>query len=82
VRRWIKSKTSVRLLVHTAAGDSIEGILAIEARDGLVLVDAALRTPEGRVLELAGETFVPRDAVRLVQTLPPKAAPASATHVA
>lgn len=75
-RRWIRSKTHSRLLVHTTADDSFEGVLLFEAKDGLVLVGATMHGE--RPTELSGEVFIPRDVVRMIQLLPPKAAPRNA----
>jgi hypothetical protein len=72
VRRWIKSRVGNRLLVHTTADDSIEGVLTLEARDGLVLEDADLLPAQGGRVELTGRVFIPRAHVRLIQEAPPK----------
>lgn len=81
-RRWIREKRAYRLLVHTLHGDSIDGILTIEAADGLVLEDATLHPAEnGRASSLAGPVFIPRETVRLIQTAPPKPLAESLTTV-
>jgi hypothetical protein len=72
VRRWIKSRISTRLLVHTTSDDSVEGVLVIEARDGLVLGDADLLTADGRRIQIAGRAFIPRETVVMIQEAPPK----------
>lgn len=68
MRRWLRSKVCFRVIVHTVEDTSIEGILTAEAPDGLVLESAALigdtRTP------LAGQTFIPRAQIHLVQFAP------------
>lgn len=68
---WIRRKLATRILVHTTADDSIEGVLVLVAKDGLLLDDAAVlserRTP------LSGKVFIPKVQIRMIQELPPRA---------
>jgi hypothetical protein len=66
---WLESVTTRRLLVHTTDDRSIEGLLAQVGADGIVLVSAKLIT-SGSSVDLAGNTWIPRAQVSLVQTVP------------
>jgi hypothetical protein len=66
---WLEGATSARLVVHTVEGKSIEGTLALAAVDGLVLRAAVLVEP-GKSVPMAGEVFVPKAQVLMVQTKP------------
>lgn len=56
-----------RVLVH--ADDSIEGILAHVASDGLILEHATYLDEGGRRIDLSGRTWVPRSKVKFVQII-------------
>lgn len=66
-RSWLSKMVTDRVLVH--ADDSIEGILASVAQDGLVLVHATYLDEGGRRIDLAGRTWIPRSKVKFVQII-------------
>jgi hypothetical protein len=67
---WLRFRVRRRILVTLADGTAIEGILRTSARDGLVLTAGRMHGDEGVTVTLAGDTFVPRARVHLVQVLP------------
>lgn len=73
-RNWLDGQMTRRVLVQINAGpgeaDSIEGLVARVAPDGLVLEHAVFHDADGRTVPMAGEVWLPRPKVRLVQTLP------------
>lgn len=64
---WFDMVLKKRLLVHTVAGKSFDGLLAEVVPDGIVLQQAKMLngTPEG--LPLVGGSFVPREQVLFTQ---------------
>ena len=66
--KWLEQATHRSLRVQTVAGDSIEGILTLAAEDGLLLWNARMIV-QGKPVKLDGEVFIPKDQVRVVQTL-------------
>ena len=67
-RDWLKRQILTRVLIHTTDGGTVEGILDVAARDGVVL-----RSPkyhEGETEHsLQGTAFIPRERVGFVQVL-------------
>lgn len=64
---WLERAIHRRVIVHCADDRSIEGVLVLAADDGLLLWSAKLLgKPE---VDLAGEVFVPRSQVLLIQTV-------------
>lgn len=64
-KRWAPSLEKRKVIVHTADG-SIDGVLMVIARDGLVLRSATYLDDDTKP-ELAGELFVPREKVSFIQ---------------
>lgn len=67
-RGWLHNLERRRLIVHSADGSSIEGLLDTEAPDGVVLRSSRLLGPGGT--EMAGEIWIPRAQILFVQTVP------------
>ncbi len=68
MRRWTQSVVRRKITVHTDAA-TFEGILKEEHRDGVVLVNTILVREEGGPLEMAGDTFIPRECITVIQVL-------------
>lgn len=64
-RRYLPSLRDRTVLVH-AGERTIEGVIVQDAVDGLVVRAAKLHT-DGQVVGMAGDVFVPRDTLVLVQ---------------
>jgi hypothetical protein len=66
-RRWAPRLEKRKVIVHTTDG-SIDGVLMVSARDGLVMQSATyLDDGTGENPKLAGELFVPREKVSFIQ---------------
>jgi len=65
MRSWLKSKVRNRAIVYTLDDHIYEGWLMEAAGDGVVLTDTRAQHDGG--IELAGDVFVPRTNVRLIQ---------------
>jgi hypothetical protein len=64
---WLEGAVRRRLLFHLTDDRSVEGVMTLAAVDGVVLWAAKLKgSPE---VDLAGEVFIPREKILLVQTL-------------
>lgn len=66
-RRWAPKLEKRKVIVHTTDG-SIDGVLMVTARDGLVLSAATYLDDERP--QLAGEMFIPRAQVAFIQVPP------------
>lgn len=64
--KWLARRVADRVLVHTTDERSLQGILSLIAKDGIVLRDAKYLESESSV-PLGGEIFVPKDKVLFVQ---------------
>lgn len=64
---WLDKVSGERVLVHTVDNQTIEGALISVLRDGLVL--RAPRLIADEAVNVAGDVFVPRPKVALVQRL-------------
>lgn len=64
-RRYLRTLRDRTVLVH-AGERTIEGVIVQDAADGLVMRAAKLHT-DGQVVGMAGDVFVPRDTLVLVQ---------------
>lgn len=64
---WLARVTAHRIIVHQRTNSSIEGLLTMNLRDGIVLRQASLLNPGGQKTPMAGEVFVPREEIILVQ---------------
>lgn len=62
---WLQQATRRRILVQTAAGETVDGLLVAADEHGLTLEPAKV---EDR--DVAGQVWVPRDGVRWVQRPP------------
>jgi hypothetical protein len=62
---WLDDLEAERLIVITTEGKTFEGNLMAVASDGLILTAAQLR--DGEQHPLAGDVFIPREKIRLVQ---------------
>ncbi len=67
-RHWLKRQVLTRVLVHTSDGSTVEGILDVAARDGLVLRSPKFHGDE-QEHSLKGTAYVPREQVSFVQVL-------------
>jgi hypothetical protein len=65
---WLDSVTLRRLVVHTTDDHSMEGLLASNSPDGIVLVHAKLLGE--KTVEMGGQVWVPRGQVLMIQTMP------------
>ena len=65
MRSWLRRKIRKRAIVYTCDDHIYEGWLMDVAGDGIVLVDTRAQHDGG--VELAGDCFVPKHNVRLVQ---------------
>lgn len=61
---WLRRRHKRTVVVHTTNAQTFQGVLMSTSRDGLVLRHAKL---EG--VAMAGETFIPRNTVVIVQVL-------------
>lgn len=66
MKRWVRKAVGRRILVHTKDEQTVEGILVLQGRDGLLLNVAKLYSSDGEV-PMAGDVFVPRENVALIQ---------------
>lgn len=64
---WLRHQTYRRVLVSTTDDQTFDGLLAVEARDGLVLRSASLIVDGRAPIAISGEAFIPRERVLLVQ---------------
>lgn len=60
--RWFKRVLHERLIIHTLANLSIEGLLTEVGKDGIVLKTAKMANTD-----LAGDIYIPREQVAFVQ---------------
>lgn len=71
---WLDGQITRRVLVQVnaehGAPDSIEGVVSLVCPDGIVLVNAVYLDAETRRVSMAGDVWLPRPKVRIVQTLP------------
>lgn len=65
-KTWLTRKTLSRIVLHTVADQTFEGVLYSQDRDGVTL-RAAFLVEEGRKTPLAGETWLPRESVLFAQ---------------
>lgn len=66
-RGWLRRQLAHSVLVHTTTDQSIAGVLEEVARDGLILRAARFLDSSDAEIPLAGETFIPREKIALVQ---------------
>lgn len=66
--RWLKRQTA-RPVIVSATEFSVSGLLAEAADDGLLIRAAEVTRPGEPPVQVAGEVFVPRSQVLLVQVL-------------
>lgn len=64
---WLDKISGERVLVHTVDNQTIEGALISVLRDGIVL--RAPRLIDDQPVNVAGDVFVPRQKVALVQRI-------------
>lgn len=66
---WFERVLKKKIVVHTKADQSIEGVLMEVVRDGdgLILRAAVLLGDAGKRTPMAGETFIPRENVAFAQ---------------
>jgi hypothetical protein len=67
-RGWLAKQVRRPVLVHTTDDNTVAGLLALVARDGVVLRLAELREGEGSVA-IAGETFILRERIAMIQVV-------------
>lgn len=71
---WLDEQITRRVLVQVnaehGAPDSIEGVVSLVCPDGIVLVNAVYLDAETRRVPMAGDVWLPRPKVRIVQTMP------------
>ena len=69
-KSWLRRQVLTRVAVYTTEGDTIEGVLDVVARDGVVLRSPVYHDDgEGADHRLAGTVFVPRSTIRFVQVM-------------
>lgn len=66
-KSWLKSVTARKMIVHQLNDASIEGLLVGTYQDGLLLRSAALLNSGSTPTTMAGEVFIPREQVALIQ---------------
>jgi hypothetical protein len=64
-KSWLDRVTGERVLVHTVDSQTIEGSLFAVLSDGVLL--KAPRLMEDQPLNIAGEVFIPRAKIAMVQ---------------
>lgn len=74
-RSWLRHQLAHSVLVHTTSDQSIAGVLEEVARDGVILRAARFLDSSDAQVPLAGETFIPREKIALVQITPASAEP-------
>jgi hypothetical protein len=67
---WLQSVTLRRLHVHMLNEQTIEGTLATNAEDGLVLKAAVLHQAQQPSIPMAGDVFIPRERIAFIQDVP------------
>lgn len=67
MQRWLRHQTHREVLVTTTEDQTFEGVLAEDARDGVILRCAKLHRPGDEAIPLGGEVFIPRDRVSVIQ---------------
>lgn len=68
-RAYLWQRRGRKAIFHTKQGQSIEGILAGRYRDGIVLAGARMLDTDGPV-SMAGEVFIPKGDIAIVQYVP------------
>jgi aromatic ring hydroxylase len=63
---WLEAVTGRSVLVHTKDDRTIEGVIVLEAEDGIVLRGCKLHG-QGAPVGMAGDVYVPAANVTLVQ---------------
>lgn len=71
-RSWLRHRLAHSVIVHTVDDQSISGVLEEVARDGLILRAARFLDSNDAQVPLAGETFIPRHKIALLQVVPPE----------
>lgn len=64
---WLERVKTKKLVVHQRNNASIEGLLMLNLRDGIVLRSASLLNSGAAPTPMAGEVFIPREQIALVQ---------------
>jgi hypothetical protein len=64
---WLRRVTRQRVLIHSAADQTFEGLLWEQDKEGVTLRDAALISEKGAQTRLAGEVWIPRGNVLFAQ---------------
>lgn len=64
---WLERVTTKKIIVHQKNNASIEGLLVLNLRDGIVLRSASLLNSGAASTPMAGEVFIPREQIALVQ---------------
>jgi hypothetical protein len=66
-QQWFRQVLKKKIVVHTRNDQSVEGVLTMLARDGVILRAAALLGGDGKRTTMAGEVFVPRENIAFAQ---------------
>ena len=66
-RGWLKSQVRNRVIVYTTEEQVLDGVLTLVAADGVVLLDARVRSDSNVALQ--GEVYVPREKIRFAQVV-------------
>ena len=66
-KNWLDRVTTRKILVHQRNDQSIEGLLILNLHDGIVLRSAVMLQEKGDPIPMAGEVYIPREQVALVQ---------------
>lgn len=64
---WLARVTTKSVIVHQKGDTSIEGLLMLNLADGIVLRSASLLKSGAPSTPLAGEVFIPRTEIALIQ---------------
>lgn len=66
-RGWLVGQRLRKVHVHTVEDTTIEGVLAEDAADGVVLRAAAFHEGANHPVQMQGEVFIPRQQIAFIQ---------------
>lgn len=64
---WLKRVQTRKIIIHSLNDSSIEGLLVRSWHDGVTLRSASLLNSGSDPTPMAGEVFIPREQIALVQ---------------
>lgn len=68
-RRWLKRQVLTRVIVYTTEGSTLDGVLAEDAKDGIVLRHVKVVPDQGDPQPVPGSVFVAREHLDFLQVL-------------